>query len=122
MLEGRPFTVHRQEPLPAVGLQAEVRRHLLLIVKEALRNAMEHAPGAHVTLRVALEGDQLMVEVEDNGIGYDVEQVQAGRGLSTLRRRAEALAADLEVRSEPGTGTLVRLRWPLPRVRQQPLA
>jgi signal transduction histidine kinase len=54
--------------------------------------------------------DELEVEVADDGEGFLAGAAAGGMGLSTMRERAALLGGDLEVHSEPGGGTRVRLR------------
>jgi signal transduction histidine kinase len=57
----------------------------------------------------------LIIEIADDGIGFDVSQVRPGQGVSNIRRRVVTLGGTANVISEPGAGTLVRLTVPLPR-------
>jgi signal transduction histidine kinase len=58
---------------------------------------------------LSVEGDDLVVEVYDDGHGFEPE-AHAGIGLRSMRERTAALGGNLEVESEPGDGTRVRLR------------
>jgi two-component system sensor histidine kinase DegS len=66
-----------------------------------------------VSLR--LEGDELVAEVSDDGQGFDPKG-PAGIGLRSMRERTAVLGGRLEIESEPGEGTRVRLRAPIRRV------
>jgi signal transduction histidine kinase len=86
---------------------------LLRIAQEALYNALRHAPGARV--RVALEQAEAeaRLSVRDWGPGFSVAALPRARrtmGLATMRERAAAVRAALEVDSAPGRGTEVRVR------------
>jgi signal transduction histidine kinase len=86
---------------------------LLRIAQEALYNALRHAPGARV--RVALEqaDDVARLSVRDWGPGFDVAALPRTRqtmGLATMRERATAVRATLELDTAPGRGTEVRVR------------
>jgi signal transduction histidine kinase len=98
-------------------LDMERRRHLLLAGKELLHNVARHAGDCAVVVRFAAAGGRFALEVEDDGEGFDPTQPSAGSGLSSLRRRARRLDAELEIDSRPGGGTRVRLAsrgWSLP--------
>jgi two-component system, NarL family, sensor histidine kinase UhpB len=85
------------------------------IVEEALRNASGHAPGASVTVTVAHRGDELRLEVADDGAGFDPAegtQPDALR-LAGMRERAELLGARLEIAPREGDGTSVLLTLPV---------
>ncbi len=99
-------------------LDAMVERAVIRIVGEALRNVAQHA-GA-TTARVALLYDQdgVVVTVEDDGKGFDVDETFRGAedrghfGVVGMRERAEAAGGHLVVRSEPGKGSIVRSSIP----------
>jgi len=91
--------------LGAAGVEA------LRIVGEALTNARRHAHARHVHVRTWGTPAELHVEVADDGRGFDpTRPVSAGhRGVAGMRERAELLGGLLEIHSEPGVGTTVRL-------------
>ena len=85
---------------------------LLRIVQEALTNARRHSGAQHVGVSLWVEGNDLVAEVSDDGRGFETETAP-GIGLRNMRERAAALGGKLEVQSEPGGGTRVRLRAPI---------
>ncbi|NOZ28945.1 MAG: GAF domain-containing sensor histidine kinase [Chloroflexi bacterium] len=103
------------------------------VIQEAVNNVRKHAQASRCWLRVALdeEAQRLIVEVEDDGIGFDVRSVEknyeerGSLGLLSMREGAEVLGARLVIsspRPSHDTGTLVRLEVPLERLveRKQP--
>jgi len=81
--------------------------------REALSNAVRHSGAATVSLVLSRDDASLVLEVEDDGTGFDPEAAAGrGRGLLNLRARAEALGADLDIDSGPDAGTRLRLRVP----------
>ena len=102
------------EDFPASPLPARTRHQVFLAVKEALNNAAKHSRASEVFLRVRCEAADLVVVVEDNGVGFHPDEPRAGYGQRSLRRRLAALGGRLLVSSAPGQGTRVALRLPLP--------
>ncbi len=106
-------------PLAETGLTPEQRRHLLLFFKEALHNAVRHSGAGRVEIHLEVSDGRLLGEVADDGSGVDPAAVEAaphdgsGRGLASLRYRADALGGRLEIDTAPGAGTRVRLEMPL---------
>ena len=94
-----------------------VADEVFTIVREAIRNARDHAHGA-TAITVRLEwADALAVSVIDNGPGFDpVAVADAGLGLLSMRERAESIGATLECVTGRG-GTSIRVRLPLGEVR-----
>ena len=85
---------------------------LLRIAHEALHNAVRHARAEHVTVRVGGAGGGLVVEVTDDGIGFDPDRPDLRSmhlGLTSMEERARELRGRLRIHSEPGTGTTVRI-------------
>jgi len=99
-----------------MSLSADVRREVFLIFKESVNNIARHAECHQVEVVVDLRGNQLLVELRDDGRGFQTEQDDGhGHGLASMRERARRLGGALEVRSEPGHGTTVTLTVPLGR-------
>ncbi|HTS01218.1 MAG TPA: ATP-binding protein, partial [Thermoanaerobaculia bacterium] len=122
LLEGRGIACRIEVPAgaAAVDLPAEPRRHLFLLLKEAVTNAARHSRARLVTVAFRVEGKSFSVEVADDGSGFDPARTglpeAEGRGLENMRVRAEALGGRLEVESSPGSGTrlsVARLPFPL---------
>jgi signal transduction histidine kinase len=85
---------------------------VLRIAQEALHNAVRHAGARTVSIRLQGSGSRLVVEVSDDGVGFDpgaVELRSLHLGLISMEERARDLGAQLEIRSAPGDGTTVRL-------------
>jgi signal transduction histidine kinase len=99
-------------------MSATVRYHLLLILKEALNNAIRHAVARTVTFSLVLEGRDMTITVTDDGCGFKTdnpfkplaERVLGGNGLSNMRKRMAEIGGTLEIKSAPGQGTVLTLR------------
>lgn len=96
---------------PATELQ------LLRIIQEALSNVRKHASATHATLQFAREGGQLVVTIEDDGVGFTPNALGHADfprfGLLGMRERVEAIDGALEIHSARGQGTRVVVRAPL---------
>jgi signal transduction histidine kinase len=96
-------------------LPADVEDAVLRIAQEAMHNALRHGGPSMVTVRLAQVGSTLVLEVIDDGSGFDVEAAsRASRrlGLVSMRDRAAGVGGSFSVRSAPGSGTQVRLEVP----------
>jgi signal transduction histidine kinase len=83
------------------------------IGQEALHNIVKHSRAARASVRLASENGAIVLEVGDNGGGFDPQQSFPGHlGLVSMKERAESIGATLQIASAPGQGTLVRLRKP----------
>ncbi|MCZ7574540.1 MAG: HAMP domain-containing protein [Ardenticatenaceae bacterium] len=87
------------------------------IVQEAVTNASHHGRAHRVIIRLYQEGDEGVVFLEDDGIGFDPSRRPSnGRphfGLSIMQARATRIGGHLSIQSAPGRGTRIALRWPL---------
>jgi len=97
-------------------LPTEVGMELLRVIQEALTNVRRHSGAKSVAVALAVEGSDLVVEVSDDGRGFDPEAAP-GVGLSSMRERAADVDGRLEIESEVGQGTSVRLHIPAPQIR-----
>jgi len=115
----------RSTPLPNVQvdtvttvLPEHVETAVYRIAQEALQNVMKHASAAHVQLRLSMSPGAVLLEISDDGVGFDPATTPeragpVGYGLPGMQQRAELLGGQLTAESTPGRGTVVRLRVPL---------
>jgi len=110
--------VQMEESGAARELDAVVERAVIRIVGEALRNVAQHAGATTAKVGLLYDQDGVVVTVEDDGKGFDVEETFRGAedrghfGVVGMRERAEAASGHLVVRSEPGKGSIVRASIP----------
>ncbi len=103
-----------EEPLflPASQLEQVVK-----VLQEALVNVNNHAEADRVSVRLERLDGEVLLSVEDDGKGFDLEQVpHDGRehfGLSIMRARAARIGGQIEIQSAPGKGTRLAMRWPM---------
>ena len=85
------------------------------IVQEALTNVRRHSGARHARVELGVEREALYAEVRDDGRGFDPGLTRwAGVGRHSMRQRALGLGGEVELWSEPGRGTRVLCRVPLP--------
>jgi len=89
--------------------------HVLKIVSEGLTNIARHAHAKNVSLQLEANNGSLEIVIEDDGSGFDVhQQNKSGHyGLIGMRERARLAGGTLDVVSQPGQGTTLKLRLPL---------
>jgi signal transduction histidine kinase len=92
------------------GISQDQALALFHITQEALNNVAKHSGAKSVSVRLVSSDSSVMVEIQDNGIGYDAEQ-QPGHehhGLRNMRDRARSVGASLSLTGRAGQGTTVR--------------
>ena len=100
-----------QDALEAPGDQAAYQ--LYRIAQEALENALHHAKAGSVAIVWEMDEGQLVLAVEDDGVGFDIKKARSactGMGLMVMRSRANAIGAAFDIQSRPGKGTWVQVR------------
>jgi signal transduction histidine kinase len=105
------FALLEEEPdLPAAAKEALYR-----IAQEALQNAAKHSGANAVGLRLRFDKDNVTLEIEDNGRGFDPAAQHPGHlGLHSMRERAIQLGGRLDIESNPNSYTRIRVRLPSP--------
>jgi signal transduction histidine kinase len=120
------FAVHLDVGNFDLQLDPTVAGTIFSIVQEAINNVKRHAHARNVWLNLAVDRDQLVVGIKDDGQGFDVKAVERGYdqrgsfGLLNMYERAELIDGFLVIESsqvEPERGTVVTLRVPLNKVR-----
>jgi signal transduction histidine kinase len=94
-------------------LPGEAGVELLRVLQEALANVRRHSGAENVRLRLFAAGDEALVELTDDGRGFEPGGVREGVGLAAMRERVEGFGGAIEVSSSPGEGTRLLVRVPL---------
>ncbi len=111
--EGAPLAVEAHVDRETAALLAGRATDVIQAAREILSNAVRHSEGTKVALTLGRDGSEAVLEVRDDGRGFDPATSEGkGQGLANLRSRARALAGRLEIDSG-GSGTTVRLHIPL---------
>jgi len=111
---GVQVTVTDRTPDAAKGARPEAAVALFRIAQEALNNVLKHAQAKHVRIDVSATDEELVLDVHDDGRGFDPRAARRGRwGMTTMRERAEAAGGQLHVDATPGQGTRIHARVPL---------
>jgi signal transduction histidine kinase/ligand-binding sensor domain-containing protein len=99
---------------PPLPLNPDLRRNLFLCIKEALNNIVKHANASTVELKIKLLKNALLLEIRDNGAGFDTNDNKAlSNGLINMSRRMEEVNGKLSVISSPGSGTSLSFNVPV---------
>jgi two-component system sensor histidine kinase UhpB len=113
MAHGYKISLELEEGYPATSL-GNAGTEILRVIQEALTNARRHSGARNVQVTLGKDRDELVAEVADDGRGLGAG-ADPGVGLRSMRERAAALGGKLEIESEVGRGTRVRLRVSLPQ-------
>ncbi|MBX2971492.1 MAG: sensor histidine kinase [Flavobacteriales bacterium] len=93
---------------PAHPVAPGTKHHVVMVMKEAINNALKYAGAKHINVHLEAGGHHVKLVIADDGKGFDPEAMaRAGNGLRNMRARAEAIGVRLTLHSTPGHGCTV---------------
>ena len=105
----------RIDPEAEASLDRAAREAVFYVAADALGNVSRHARARHVVLALRHEDGAVVLEIQDDGVGFQTERAVGGLGLRNIRQRAFNAGARLELESRPGAGTRLVMRMPVPK-------
>ena len=115
---GIPVDLH-STAIDRSRLSIDIETVLYRIAQEALNNVAKHAQATNVAIVLEQRANQLLLIVEDNGAGFDLQAVlqadEKGLGLIGMRERAALVAGTIEIESQPNSGTTIVVKIPVPK-------
>ncbi len=113
MLEysGISYSLIFPDDLPEIILSNEERRNMLMIVKEAVHNAVKYSAASNIIVEMQLHPDSVVVTIKDNGKGFDTNEKSNGNGLKNMHQRILETGGLLNIMSAPGQGTLIECNF-----------
>lgn len=115
ILEARniEFDFQVDDKINELKLDMEARRALFLIFKEAINNIAKYSHAIRAEVQLSYRDKWLHMKIMDNGIGFELEDVNAGNGLDNMVKRAKTLKGQLKINSMPDLGTEISLGIPV---------
>jgi len=86
---------------------------LLRIVQEALQNILKHAQATEVEIQLVGYQEEIVITIDDNGVGFDPVQMARGNGLINMQTRCESLHGQMDISSHEGKGTNILMTIPM---------
>ena len=109
--------IHYFNNLPLNRINEQAAVHLYRIILEGINNVLKHANAHHLDLQLASFENQVILTIEDDGIGLaDDRKEKVGIGLSNMRSRAEFLGGSMMIDSTQGQGTTIVLEFPADKI------
>jgi len=114
--EAASWNMHFDAPQTSERPYRDVEIACFRVVQEALTNVAQHALATEVWVHLRRDGSELQLSVRDNGLGFDAGRAsedgeRAGFGLIVMAERVRQVAGQMDVRSNPGTGTEIQVRF-----------
>ena len=94
-------------------LSNELKLNLYRIIQEQLNNVYKHASASHAKVKMHLEGEQIHISIDDNGIGFEIGIRKKGVGIVNIINRVESFNGTVQIETKPGVGCSLDIRIPL---------
>ncbi|MEN9964709.1 MAG: hypothetical protein RL582_1804 [Bacteroidota bacterium] len=94
-------------------LDSKVELMIYRMIQETLNNILKHSQATEVNLSLHYSVDQLEIQVEDNGKGFNFQEITKGNGLSNIQKRASDLTGIAVINSIKNKGTIVNIKLPI---------
>jgi signal transduction histidine kinase len=114
MVEGSSVEIEARSAGEPCEIPLRVKDTFFRIGQEAIANAVHHAKSGRISLRLEYGRSTVQLEIEDNGLGFTPTMGHPGFGILGMRKRAEDIAASLNIASTPGNGTKIVVRASVP--------
>ncbi len=90
-------------------LPSNIEIHLYRILQELINNILKHSKATKVGVQILKQNNKLLFITEDNGRGFSKNSSSNGIGLANIKSRLQLISGELEIESEPGNGTFIRI-------------
>lgn len=104
------FSIEIKPEITWDSIDSLIKITVFRIVQESLLNISKHANASTCHVSILLDDDHLVLEIKDDGIGFDLNATKQGIGLQNIQERAKTISAILEINSKPNKGTTIRLK------------
>jgi two-component system sensor histidine kinase UhpB len=94
-------------------LSMETRKNIYLIFKEALNNTFKYASASNILINMTKRRNLLIMEIKEDGVGFDLSNAKAGNGLRNMHKRAEQTGGALFIKSGKENGTEILFNCPV---------
>lgn len=115
LLDAKNINCHYEIDISAdrADLDIDLRRNILLIIKESLNNIVKYSGATEVILKINITGKHLNVSVSDNGKGFSMETVKKGNGLLNIQYRVKQCFGNIDIISFHDRGTSITCHFPI---------
>jgi signal transduction histidine kinase len=106
------FNVEMRHAIEEHEIKEELKIVILRVAQEALNNIAKYSRAKSVDLSLLKDNNRLRLEINDNGIGFDLKNHPKGLGLISMKERVELSGGNFFIESGSGHGTTIRAAWP----------
>ena len=98
-----------EDEIKLFKLGKEEKRNLYMILKESINNSLKYAACKNISISSSRDNKKLLIQITDDGKGFDPENISTGYGLRNIQNRAKAVGYKVKIITSPGNGTQIRL-------------
>jgi len=109
-LEDMNIVFHQEGLDENKKISVDYRQNIFYIFKEVINNAVKHSGASEIEINLSNRHDFFMMEIADNGKGFDPEKIKNGNGLRNIRMRARRLKADLDIDAKNGVSVILKMK------------
>lgn len=103
------FSFHISDEVMQVKLSSVEGMNLYRIIQEAVNNSIKYSNATTISIDVTTIENQIQISIQDNGLGFDSENIERGNGLQNMQERIENMGGKFKLKSELGKGTQISL-------------
>lgn len=107
------YQIFNEDPIHWNEASEEIKINIYRIIQEVLQNILKHSQAKQVKLKFKKIKENLILEIIDNGIGFDVKNSKKGIGLKNIKSRINKLEGNIELNSDVKRGTSIKLKVPI---------
>ncbi|MBP6237252.1 MAG: hypothetical protein KA536_13990 [Saprospiraceae bacterium] len=111
------FTLEVDENTDHLVTEPELRKNIVLIIKEALHNIAKYSEATEAKISIQYEQKNIVLSISDNGIGFDQNNIKKGNGLGNMKKRTSDVNGICSIQTATGSGTIITCRIPIARFR-----
>jgi signal transduction histidine kinase len=110
--------IHKQVHVSEADIPQSLKIVIYRVLQEALNNVVKHSGASMATLTMDMKKGRLVLMIQDDGEGFDVQATLSGKGhgkgfgLAGMRERTELSGGSFSIESSPGAGTTIGASWP----------
>jgi signal transduction histidine kinase len=113
LFQETPVSFHFEascETFKDIKLASDYSRNITMIFKEAMNNILKHADSRNTSLQMKLlDQHKLIISLQDDGKGFDLQSIQKGHGITNMVMRADRINGELKMQSNYNQGTMISL-------------
>jgi signal transduction histidine kinase len=110
------FTYNILPSADAMITNITARKNILLIAKEAINNIAKYSKANNASLSLTIQNTMLILQIKDDGIGFEKENAASGNGLENMQQRTTELRGTFELITSKQNGTLIIVKIPISNI------